>query len=519
MNRSIDRRGLLAGGTALGLSTLGGPQALAQGTGPRGSINVRIDRELAAFDPGYRTGPWEGNVIRSVFQRLVKQKPNSAEMENDAAEEVRQASPTVVEFRLKRGQMFTDGFGEMTAEDVKFSFERVGLAPQNGFRESPYKADWINLERVEVTGEHSGRIVLSRPRANLFDTAIGDVSGCIVSKKALEARGQEHIARPVGSGPYQITAHERQRGATLRRNPGYAGGPPPRFEEIAVRTIADPRTTELALRAGELDFAILPPNVAAPLANVQGLSVTEMPSIAYVWMGMNVEKGPLADVRVRRAIRMAVDVDQLLVAGYNGRAPRLNTLLPPLIFGHWREAPVVRRNVAEARALLAQAGAANLRLRLLVLNQPAFQNMALVIQAQLREIGVTIDIDAQEGGTYWSAGQGDTGRNLDLFLLRFNGKHDPNFIMQWFVSGQIGQWNWQRWNSPEFDRLFAESASELDPARRRDLVIQAQRLMEESAAFVWITNDVNFLVHRPWLRPAGVPGWLDWQYDSFSVSA
>jgi peptide/nickel transport system substrate-binding protein len=511
MSLELNRRALLAASAVTALS----PAVRAQ---PRGRITVRIDRELAVLDPAYRTSPWEGNVARTVCQRLVRQKPNAVELENDAAAEITRVSPTLVEFRLKPGQMFTDDFGEMTADDVKYSIERIGLAPSAGFRESIAKADWINLERVEVTGRYTGRIVLSRPRANLFDIALGDVSGCIVSQKAVEARGQAHLVAPVGSGPYRVTDHERQRGLTLRRNPGYAGGPPPAFEEIAIRTIADPRTTELALRAGEIDFAVLPPNVATPLRGQAGLTVTEHPSIAYLWIGMNVEKGPLADIRVRQAIGMAIDVDQMLVAGFNGRAPRLNTLVPPLILGHWAEAPAPRRNVAAARALLAQAGATNLRLKLLVLNQPAFQAMALVAQAHLREVGITLDVDAQDGGTYWSAGQGDRGRELDLFLLRFNGKHDPNFLMQWFTTDQVGRWNWQRWRNAEFDTLFADSASELDPARRLAMVVRAQQLMQDSAAFVWLTNDVNFVVHRPWLRPAAVPGWLDWQYDAFAAA-
>jgi peptide/nickel transport system substrate-binding protein len=515
MSIITSRRGLMAGASALGLaSALGATTSQAQA---RTSVTVRIDRELTNFDPGFRTGPWEGNVIRSVYQRLMKQKANSAELELDAAAEVTQTSPTTVDFRLKPGQMFTDGFGAMTAEDVKFSFERIGLAPAQGATPSPYRGDWVNLERVEVTGELTGRIVLSRPRANLFDIAIADVSGCIVSKKAVEQRGAGHATNPVGSGPFTVTAYERQRGATLKRNAAFAGARPA-FEEVVIRTIGDPRTTDLALRSGEVDFAILAPAVAQGLRNVQGLSITEQPSIAYVWMGMNVEKGPLTDVRVRRAIRLGLDVDQMLAAGYNGLAPRLNTLLPPQIFGHWSEAPSYRRNVAEARRLLAEAGQSNLALRLTVLNQPAFQSMALVAQALLREIGVTITVDAQEGGTYWTAGQGDTGRNLDLFLLRFNGKHDPNFIMQWFVPGQIGTWNWQRWNSPAFEQLFNEAAGELNRDRRRDLVIQAQRLMDESAAFVWLTNEVNMLVHRSWLRPSALPGWLDWQYDTFAAA-
>jgi peptide/nickel transport system substrate-binding protein len=358
--------------------------------------------------------------------------------------------------------------------------------------------------------------VLSQPRANLFDVVIGDVSGCIVSRKAVGERGAEIATKPVGSGPYQVVSFERQKGATLRRNPAYAGRKP-YYEEIAIRFISDARTTDLALRSGELDFAVLSPSAAEPLRSVSGLTLSEQPSIAYVWLGMNLEKAPFTDLRVRQAIRLALDVDQMLTAGYNGKAPRLNTLLPPQIFGHWREAPVYKRNVAEAKSLLVAAGATNLKVKLLILTQAVYQNMALVARALLADVGITVEVDAQEGGTYWSSGKGDVGKNLDMFIVRFNGKHDPNFIMQWLVSRQIGEWNWQRWNSPEFDALFTQSAGELDPAKRRQEVVDAQRLMDKSAAFVWLTNEVNTLVYRDWIRPAGVPGWIDWQYDDFGA--
>jgi ABC-type transport system substrate-binding protein len=113
--------------------------------------------------------------------------------------------------------------------------------------------------------------------------------------------------------------------------------------------------------------------------------------------------------------------------------------------------------------------------KLLILNQAAYQNMALVARALLADVGITVEVDSQEGGTYWNSGKGDVGKNIDMFIVRFNGKHDPNFIMQWFVSKQIGEWNWQRWNSPEFDALFAQSAGELDAAKRRQEVVDAQR--------------------------------------------
>lgn len=176
-----------------------------------------------------------------------------------------------------------------------------------------------------------------------------------------------------------------------------------------------------------------------------------------------------------------------------------------------------RRNVAEARRLLSAAGVSNLKLRLTVLNQPQFQNMALVARALLAEVGVTVEIDQQAPGSFWNAGKDEVGKNLELYMVQFNGKHDPNFVLQWFRAAQIGVWNWSRWNSPEFDRLYTEAADELDVAKRRDKVIEIQRLMDQSAAFVWLTNGANAVVRRNWLKPAAVPGWVDWQYAGFGI--
>jgi len=521
MHKSISRRGLMVSGASVaGLSLFGLPfTARAQsGAGSRPSVAIRVAREFTGMDPFHRASSQDGDVAGAICQFLLVRKPNSTEFELDAAQEFKQASPTTYDFKLKPGQMFSDGFGEMTAEDVKFSFERIAQDPKDGSKASSYKSDWIHLVSVDVKGKYEGRIVLAEPRANVVDVAIGDYSGAIVSKKAAQQRGADFITRPVGSGPYQIASYDRQKGVQLKRNPSYKGGRRGGFDEINLRVITDAKTTELALRAGEVDFAVLAPAAADPLRGVAGLTVSDQPSLAYVWLGMNMEKGPLADLRVRQAIRLGLDVDQMLMAGYNGKVPRLNTLLPPLVAGHWREAPVYRRNVAEARALLAAAGVSNLKLRLTILNQSEYQNMALVAQALLAEIGVAVEVDAQAGGTYWSAGKGDTGKNLELYMARFSGKHDPNFIMQWFTSNQIGNWNWSRWNSPEFDALFKAAAGETDAAKRRQLVVDAQKAMDKTSAYVWLTNEANTLVHRSWLRPAAVPGWINWQYSGFSAA-
>lgn len=514
LDLSVSRRAFVAGSTAAAASPLfGSLPALAQA---KTSISVRIERDVTALDPAFRGGPHDANIFKSVYQRLIKQKDNSADTELDAASELKQVSPTLIEFTLKPGQMFTDGYGEMTAEDVKFSFERFSVAPVDG-KISPYKGDWTGLTGVEVTGKYTGKIVLSQPNAGLYAIALADGSGCIVCKKAVLERGVEHNTKPVGSGPYQVVSVEKQRGAVLKRNPTYTGVKPT-FEEIKVNFIQDPKTAELALRSGELDFAVLPPAVAEPMRSAAGLVVEQAPGLAYIWLGINMEKAPFTDVRVRQAVRLAVDVDQMLLAGFNGKAPRLNSLVMAPVLGAWKDAPVYKRNVAEAKKLLAEAGHPAIKTRITILNQPAYQTMALVAQALLKEVGITADLDVQEGGTYWDSGKGDAGKNLDMFMMRFNGKLDPNFLMQWFVASQIGTWNWQRFNSPEFDKLYQEAIVETDPAKRAAIVIKAQEVMDKSAAFVWLTNDVAFPVRRATVKPAYLPGAIDWQLDRFTTA-
>ncbi|MBR3189230.1 MAG: ABC transporter substrate-binding protein, partial [Bosea sp.] len=139
MARSLSRRAFV-GASAAALSLASGARAPAFAQ-QKTSISVRIERDITALDPAFRGGPHDANVIRCVFQRLAALKLDGSGLELDAASELKQVSPTLIEFTLKPGQMFTDGFGEMTAEDVKFSYERFAVAPVDG-KVSPYKADW-----------------------------------------------------------------------------------------------------------------------------------------------------------------------------------------------------------------------------------------------------------------------------------------------------------------------------------------------------------------------------------------
>jgi peptide/nickel transport system substrate-binding protein len=516
MNLEFSRRRMLQGSAALGTATLaGGIPRVAFGA--HASVTARIERDIQNMDPANRIGAVEGNIIRSVMPRLVMFKPGSFQWENDAAESVTQIDDTTIEFVLKPGIMWQHGYGELTAEDVKFSYERFN--PPDG-EPAGYAADWGALDHVEVTGTHSGRLILKHAAPALWTVALADVSGCIVCKRAYEESPDEVLTtKIVGVGPYMVAEWRPNESITLRADPNYFGAAPA-IQEIVLRPIQEPRTAQLAFRGDEIHFTKLEdPAAAEALADDPSARIIKQDSINYVWVGMNVEKPPLDDIRVRQAIRLGIDVDEVILAGYNGTVSRANALMAPGLLGHWADAPVVQRNVEEARRLLAEAGhEGGLDIRLTLLNQSQYVTAGQVIQAQLAEIGVKVNLEVLDGGSYWSMGEGEAGENLELSLQEFGGKADPSFQTQWFVSGQAGEWNWQRWRNEEYDRLNQEAESTLDETARGEIYVRMQQLMEESHAYIWLTHGVNVFATKEWLEPSILPNGDDWQYRHFATN-
>ena len=244
-----------------------------------------------------------------------------------------------------------------------------------------------------------------------------------------------------------------------------------------------------------------------------------MNAIDYIWLGPNMAQKPYDDLRVRQALRKGIDQAAILQAAYGGKAGPARALEAPGILGYWADAPAYTRDVAGAKALLAQAGlASGFKTKLTVLNTSVAQTTAAVVQANLADIGIEVEIAALDPGTYWAYGDKDTSKALELVLVEYKGKFDPGFQTQWFTSDQIGKWNWQRFASPEFDALTSKAAITTDPTARAQMYIDAQKLMDASAAFIWITHNAYSFADAAWLKPAILPNGNQWQFASFTES-
>ncbi|MGQ9666233.1 MAG: ABC transporter substrate-binding protein [Anaerolineae bacterium] len=477
------------------------PTATPVPAGPK-ILRVRLYGDIQNLDPCFRISQNDDVVADCVMEGLVRYGPNSYDLINQLVEEIKQSEDGLtIEFKLKEGVKWHKGYGELTTEDVKYSYERF-LDPE---LKAAYADDWATLDHVEIIDKYRGKIILKEPFAPLWKTTLPIASGSIVCKKYVEEVGIEKFATDIiGTGPYIFTEWMPKQKIVLKRNPEYHGDPPP-WDEIHFIPIEDDKAAEIAAEAGEVDFSRISIASIPRFESHPNLKLRKYPSLRYRWIGMNVEHPKLQDIRVRQAIRYAIDVPAILQAAYMGQAEREKTLIPPGLLGYWKDAPVYERDVEKAKALLADAGVTSLDLRFDIQDTTEYRTWAEIAQQNLKEIGINLTINPMDSSSFWQIGAGEQGKEVELFSGNYSMQPDPAWATMWFTCEQVGVWNWQRWCSPEFDELHRKGLVTMDDAEREKIYIEMEKLFDAACHSIWITHGVYAYVHSPKIEPAVTP--------------
>jgi peptide/nickel transport system substrate-binding protein len=503
----ISRRNLVmssAAVAAVSLLGLDGRRAQAQAGG---LLRTRMVGDIQVLDPGYMIGGAETTVQYATLPRLAIPVMDAGGTwgwePSDYVSDLRQTDDGNIAFTLKPGFMWSDGYGELTAEDVKYSFERMP--------ESDWGTRWPTLERVDVHDKYSGTIVLNAPFVPLWLVSISSESGTIVCKAAVEKLAEKQFTTqlPAQCGPYTLAEWQPKQKVILKANPDFPGTKPA-FAEVHLVNVEDDKAAELAYEAGEVDISHVTPPTAARYAKSPpaGSTLIELPGPFYTWMGMNTDHEKLKDIRVRQAIQRAIDVDSIIEAAYEGASPKAHGVVPVGTLGQ-RDSSKYSYNPDEARALLAEAGVSGLSLELKLLNETAHITTAQIIQANLADVGITVDIIPLDSGPFWNLGlesKGEEWRALQLWIMRYRTSPDPHDAVQWFVKDQVGVWNWERWSDPEFEELFVKGQAETDNSKRAQMYVRMQEIMEDTGAYLWITHEPAFFVHKNGIVPVFDPG-------------
>ncbi len=465
-------------------------------------LRVRLYGDIQNIDPAFRVSANDDAVGAGVISGLVTYAPNSYDIANDLAETIKSSDDgKEITFKLKEGVKWQKGYGEVTTEDVKFSYER--FIDKN--LKAAYADDWASLDHVEIVDKYNGKIVLKEAFAPLWRSTLPVASGWVLPKKYVEEIGYEKFATSIlGSGPYLFSEWRPKEQITLTRNPDYSGTPP-YYDEIHFIPIEDDKAAEVALEAGELDWSRISVDSFDRFANNAQFKVLKQPALRYRWIGMNVEHPKLQDVNVRQAIRYGIDVPSILQAGYMGQAEQEFGLIAPGLIGYWKDAPHYQRDVAKAKDYMAKAGVTSVDLRLDILNTSETRTWAEIAQQNLKEVGINIQINPMDSASFWSLGTGDAGKNAELFGQNYSMEPDPSWATMWFTQEQIGVWNWMRWASPEYDALHKQGLVTIDAAKREEIYIQMQKLWDEACHSVFITHGSMTYAYVPGIVPATTP--------------
>lgn len=454
-----------------------------------GILTISLPSSPKYLDPIKYTGSYESQIIRNVCDTLVDYKMDLSEIVPGIATEWSISEDGMeYTFKLREDVFFHPGkFQEgrqVKAEDIKFSLERSAT------QSSLNRLDMV--DHCEVLGDFEVKVVLKSPNA-VFLTALTDAGNVIIPKEEVEGWGDEFGAHLVGSGPFMLQEFKLDQETTTLRNEKYWAAKP-YLDGVTFKVITDINQTVNALKTGDVLYATSLSGEAVQLVREDpNLDLDEMPGLHVAYIYMNQKNGPTADKRVRDAILMAVDRDDLVKGVYPyGEAQKAWLPLPPGSWGYdaTLEAAVPAYNPEEAKKLLAEAGYPDgLSLKIYISNTAARMKMATILQQYLKtNLNIDLEINSNEWGTFSEVA---SSGNADLYGMSWTWYPDPYFFLnKMFASSEIGALgNGAGFNVPEVDKLLADALLETDQAKRKDMYHQALKLIVEQSAQIDYANE------------------------------
>ncbi|WP_144744009.1 ABC transporter substrate-binding protein [Enorma burkinafasonensis] len=500
-SKCVSRRGLLGGlgvvgaaGAVLGMagcSSEQGGSGSGSGAAEGGTLSISLASSPAYLDPARYTGVYESQIINNVCDTVVQYSMDLTEIVPCLATEwaISDDGATYT-FTLRDDAVFQAGEYQegrvMTAEDIKYSLER------SANESSMNRLDM--LDHCNVISDTEIECVLTGPNAS-FLTALTDAGNAIVPKEEVEGWGDSFGEHLVGTGPFALKQFTRDQQTELVRHDGY-WGEKPNLDGVVFKVITDATQSANALFTGDVDMVT--DLKGESLQTVEGDSnyvVDQMDGLNIAYIYMNMVNGPTADQRVRKAILMAVNREDLIAAGYPYGGASEATL--PLPKGSWGYDAAVEETVPAydpegARELLAEAGYPDgFSLKYYTSNTTQRLDVATVFQQQLKEnLNVDVEINTNDWGAFSeiaAAGQ------ADIYAMGWSWYPDPYFFLnKLFASSEIGALgNGAGFNDPEVDDLLQQALEVTDQDARADLYKQAlAKIVEKDPMLVYATEEV-----------------------------
>jgi peptide/nickel transport system substrate-binding protein len=403
-----------------------------------------------------------------------------------------------VTLNLVENAVFHDG-APITSEDVAFSVETIKA-------HHPFKSMFAPVVSVDTPDEHTAVLNLSKPHPALLLAMSGQLMAII--PKHIYGDGQDPKTHPrntenvIGSGPFKLVEYKSGEHVILERFDDFFIDGRPYLDKVVMRIITDPAARAIAYENGEVHMGAFEslPRIINRLKKVDTLTVTDegYGGIGPLdWLAMNTTKGPLADVRVRKAIAHAVDKNFIHKALMQGTASDSKTGIHP-------DSPFYNANVEDyaldldkSRALLDAAGypmQGDSRFSLTIdFGWPGVKPQVEYVKAALKKVGIAVEVRASADFPTWAARMGKMDFDMSWDTV-FNWGDPVIGVHRTYSSDNIakGVWsNTQGYSNARVDELMAMAAVESDPAKRTALYAEFQEIIADEVP-VYHTNTLPY---------------------------
>ncbi len=482
----VKRKALLVAVLIVLLAGLAASPTMAQAPKRGGTLIVAQNADITGFDPHTLPAFPTVRALGLIYDTLVtvdanlKVGPGLAESWKFSTDGLK------LTLNLRKGVKFHNG-DPFTSADVKYTLERI----LDEKTKALVRANFVDVKSVDTPDDNTAVLNLAQPNVSIV-TALADPNAAIVSAKSA-GKDLTDQANVNGTGPFKFESWEPNQRLVLAANKDYWEKGLPYLDKIEIRVIPEESSILAALRAGEVNFAVLnDPAVATQIKSGSGLSLVRTTALAYHVLQLNSSRKVLQDQKVRQALSCAIDRQQVVdtAALGEGQVTGPNTI--PLYRTPLNQLFCYKPDLNKAKSLLKEAGMdKGFEFTAIVATQepPTGVNEAQNIADQLSKIGVTMKIESMDLDAYvkrWLAA------DFDAAIALNGGRADPHLMHSRYWNSQGNLNKVAAYGDKTLDDLLSQGQKATDQTKRITIYQNFEKHLVEEAPWIWLYTGYEY---------------------------
>ena len=477
------------------------------------TLRYWIKQDPPSLDPAQGRDTTSAVIQMHIYDGLVDLEPITVEPVPAVAESWEiSGDGRVYTFHLRKGVKFHNG-REVTAEDFRYAFERVLDPKTKSVRtwvleqikgaDEKLSGEADTVEGINVIDDYTLELTLKEP-LSFFLSLMAMEAASVIPKEEVEKWGEDFGLHPTGCGPFKFKSWDRDSRLVIEAFKDYYGEGP-YVDKIKFLIHRETSGALELYKNDEIDILTdLPPRRVESTKAQYPDDILMWDILGTYYLSFNLEKPPFKNNRLlRQAFNHAIDKNAICEKLLEGVPYPANGILPKGLAGHNPELKGYEYDPERAKKLLAEAGYPNGTglgtIWLWYNTHEMHRNLCVLVQDNLREIGVDVKLKNLDWGPYLDATKDGKAKFFRAGWLADYTDPD-NFLYVLLHSSNIGQGNYSRYNNPEFDALIEKARRLQDIDERVPLYQEAERMAVEDAVWVFLYHYGDYLLRKPYVK-------------------